>query len=203
MEEKQTWYKQMLAVPNNKGYLRILMIPAFVWLYLRAGETGDYWMAALVIALSGFTDFLDGKIARKFNMITSLGKVLDPVADKLTQAAMVICLSLRYPLMIAVFVLFALKEIVLGIVGLALLKKKHRRLDGAMWCGKICTFILYMAMFVLFLFPQIPAPAAVIMILICGALLIYAFLHYLSVYRRMWRGEDVPHTVRTQKGLAK
>ena len=108
--------------------------------------------------------------------------------------AMVICLSLRYPLMIAVFVLFALKEIVLGIVGLALLKKKHRRLDGAMWCGKICTFILYMAMFVLFLFPQIPAPAAVIMILICGELLIYAFLHYLSVYRRMWRVEDVPHT---------
>ena len=53
MEEKQTWYKQMLAVPNILGYLRILMIPAFVWLYLRAGETGDYWMAALVIALSG------------------------------------------------------------------------------------------------------------------------------------------------------
>lgn len=202
MEERQPWYKQMIAVPNILGYLRLIMIPIFVWLYLRAGETKAYWQPALVIAVSGLTDFLDGKIARKFHMITNLGKVLDPVADKLTQVSMVVCLALRYPLMIAVFVLFAVKEIVLGIVGLTLLQKKHRRLDGAMWCGKICTFVLYIVMFLLFLLPQIPLAAANVMILVCGALLIYAFLHYLWVYVRLWRGEEVPHTVHTKKGIA-
>ena len=75
-----------------------------------------------MIALSGFTDIIDGKIARKFNMVSDVGKVLDPVADKLTQATLVICLTARYPWMWALLALFAVKECLMLLWGYLTLK---------------------------------------------------------------------------------
>ena len=69
-----------------------------------------------ILVLSGITDFLDGKIARKFNMISELGKILDPVADKVTQGVLLICFLYKYKTVRYVFILFLLKEIYMSVM---------------------------------------------------------------------------------------
>ena len=73
--------KDIFSIPNILSFVRILLIPIFVWLYVTAGTSGEYYLAAAVVVASGITDFLDGQIARRCNMITEFGKFLDPLAD--------------------------------------------------------------------------------------------------------------------------
>ena len=80
--------KEAFNIPNMLGYFRLLLIPVFAMLYLKE----QYLQAGLVAVLSGLSDVLDGWVARKFNQITELGKVLDPMADKLTQGVAVFLL---------------------------------------------------------------------------------------------------------------
>ena len=86
--------KDLFKLPNILCYIRIALVPLFLYLYFTAMEPKDYYIATLVVLLSGITDFLDGQIARRCNMITDLGKIIDPVADKLMQFAMLIALIL-------------------------------------------------------------------------------------------------------------
>ena len=90
--KKEDWF----TIPNIMGYIRILLIPVFAWVYLHAESQSDYYIAAGIIGLSGLTDLFDGKIARKFNMVTELGKFLDPLADKLTLGVLILCMSTRF-----------------------------------------------------------------------------------------------------------
>ena len=92
-----------LTIPNLLSLIRIILIPVFGVLFYR----GEMLWAVIILVLSGLTDLFDGKIARKFNQVSELGKVLDPVADKLTQMTIAIILFLTFqksenPIMIAV-----------------------------------------------------------------------------------------------------
>ena len=178
--------REIFSIPNLMGYFRILLIPVFSWMYCTADSTGDYYAAAVVVGVSGLTDMFDGKIARRFNMITELGKFIDPLADKLTQAALLLCLAVRYPLMRAVLALFVVKEGFMLVMG-ALLLPRGKKLDGAMWFGKVCTAVLYAVLFLLLLLPGIGAAAANVLIGICGVFLLFSFLMYIPVFRRMWK----------------
>ena len=181
--------KELLSIPNLMGYFRLLMIPAFAWLYLTASTDMDYYMAALVMGISSLTDMFDGKVARKFNMITELGKFIDPLADKLTQGALVLCFAVRYPLMRAVLALFILKEGFMGIMGLLLLPR-GKKLDGAMWFGKVCTAVLYVLLFILLLFPGISLTAANLLISACGAFMLFSLIMYIPVFQKMWKESE-------------
>ena len=75
---------QFFTIPNLLSLVRLAMIPLLLWLYL---EKREYLWTAVVVVLSGATDIVDGIIARKYDLISDLGKALDPVADKLTQIA--------------------------------------------------------------------------------------------------------------------
>ena len=184
--------REILSIPNLMGYFRILLIPLFSWMYCTADSTGDYYAAAVVVGISGLTDMFDGKIARRFNMITELGKLIDPLADKLTQAALLICLAVRYPLMRAVLVLFVIKEGFMVVMG-ALLLPRGKKLDGAMWFGKVCTAVLYAVLFLLLLLPGIGIAAADVLIAVCGVFLLFSFLMYIPVFRRMWKeSREIP-----------
>lgn len=185
--------KEIFSIPNLMGYFRILLIPLFSWMYCTADSTGDYYAAAVVVGVSGLTDMFDGKIARRFHMITELGKFIDPLADKLTQAALLICLAVRYPLMRAVLVLFVIKEGFMAVMG-ALLLPRGKKLDGAMWFGKVCTAVLYAVLFLLLLLPGIGTTAANVLIGICGAFLLFSFLMYIPVFRRMWKESEGDRT---------
>ena len=102
--------EEFYSIPNCMGYFRILLIPVFCVLYLNADTWRDYYLAAGVILVSTITDFLDGQVARRFHMITELGKFLDPLADKLTHGAVAVCLAFRYETMRYLFALMLVKE---------------------------------------------------------------------------------------------
>ena len=147
--------KELLSIPNLMGYFRLLMIPVFVWLYLTASTDMDYYMAALVMGISSLTDMFDGMVARKFNMITEFGKFLDPLADKLSHGAILLCLLSRYPLILLMLVLYVIKEgfmLVMGIIKL----RQGKKLNGAKWFGKCCTALLYVVLLIFLIFPRLP-----------------------------------------------
>lgn len=176
--------KELFSIPNLMSYFRILLIPVFCWLYITAESDRDYLMAALVVLISSLTDLFDGKIARRFNMITQWGKILDPVADKLSHAALAICLATRYPLMWGLILLMAVKEGFMGIMGLIFLKK-GKMLDGAMWFGKVCTTVLFVGLMILFLFLHLPLAAANGIIIFMMAVMIITLFLYIPVFHRM------------------
>ena len=114
--------KEIFSIPNCLGYFRILLIPIFILLYVKAETKSDYYVAAAVILISGITDFLDGFIARTFHQVTELGKALDPVADKMTQGAIIIALMFKIEKMWMLVVFFLCKEAFMGINGHSLKK---------------------------------------------------------------------------------
>ncbi|WP_343208056.1 CDP-alcohol phosphatidyltransferase family protein [Anaerolentibacter hominis] len=189
MYEDKPLREQIFSIPNLMGYFRILLIPFFVWRYLTAETTGDYRIAALIIMVSGLTDLLDGYVARHFNMVTQVGKALDPFADKLTQGALIICLSTRYHWLIALIVLFVVKEGFMGVMGLIMLRK-NKMLNGAKWYGKICTTVLYVVMFLLILLPDMSVHAANTLIVVCGAVMLLTLISYIPVFIKMGRDQE-------------
>lgn len=178
--------KEVWSIPNILCYIRILLIPLFIWRYVSAVTPLDYDMAAVIIILSGITDFLDGFIARKFNQITELGKLIDPIADKLTQAAIAIVLVIRFEWMSLLLLVFMIKEITMGIVCLVLYKD-GKKLDGALWYGKLTTAVFYFTMVVLIAVPSLNLMIANTLILITTVMLIFAFLMYMSIFMKMKR----------------
>ena len=169
--------REVFSVPNILTYLRFILIPFFVWVYVTAKAPSDYFLAAVLILLSGFTDVADGFIARHFNMVTDWGKAVDPVADKLTQAAIAFCLVFRFPGMWILLTLFIIKELYMGIASLVLLRK-GKKLDGAMWFGKLSTAVFYLVMMVLIAYPPMPEVAAYVMMTVSGCFLLLSFVLY-------------------------
>ena len=176
--------KDIFNIPNSLSYIRILLIPFFVLVYMNAHDKQGYYLAASIILFSGFTDFLDGFIARRFNQITELGKTLDPIADKLTQAAIVFCLMFKIKWMFLLVILFVVKEIFMGIYSLVLLKKR-KKLDGAMWFGKVSTAVFYATMFIIIAFPFIEPMYVNSLMAITGVFLAIACVNYYFVFKKM------------------
>lgn len=138
---------RIVTIPNILSFFRICLIPVFVWLYL-ARE--NYTWTVYVLILSGVTDMVDGFIARRFHMVSNVGKVLDPIADKLTQAVMLLCLFTRFHMMLVPLILMLVRELFMGITGFLIIKKTGNVL-GACWHGKAATVLLY-AMIILHVF---------------------------------------------------
>ena len=119
----KNWKKEIFTIPNFMSLFRLALIPVYAYLYLTATERYQFTLAGLILAVSCLTDMIDGKIARKYNMITTLGKILDPLADKLTQLTLTICLSMKYPILYPVLVLFVLKELFQLVLGVLFLHR--------------------------------------------------------------------------------
>ncbi len=153
---------QIFSLPNILSYIRILMIPVIMMCYL--GLKLPITSAILVIA-SGFTDVLDGFIARKFHMVTDFGKLIDPIADKLTQAALICCLIPQYLVVVVLVALMAVKELLLLKWGLKAFHEREK-VNSSKWFGKLCSLFIYLSLFVLFLRPIILFPEFVAYILI-------------------------------------
>ena len=178
MENKRFSKKNILTIPNLISLFRILLIPLIILLY--CGKK-HYTATIMVITISGASDIIDGKIARKFNMVSDVGKVLDPVADKLTQAALVICLIARYPWMWALLALFAVKECLMPLWGYLTLKSTDT-INGAKWYGKLSTVVLYAVMIILILFVDIPHAVATALMLLCGGTMLLSLVMYGRFY---------------------
>ena len=177
--------KKIVTIPNILSFFRLCLIPVIIWLYI--GEKNYLW-AGIVLILSGATDLADGFIARHFHMISDLGKVLDPVADKLTQAAMLFCLCTRFPLMILPLVLMIVKEGFMGISGIMIIRKTGS-VFGADWHGKAVTVLLYAAMIVHVFWYEVPVLVSDLMIGACSLMIVISLLLYAKHNIRILKGE--------------
>ena len=185
-------FKGCWTIPNLLSVIRILLIPVFAVLFYNQ----EYGWAVLTLVLSGLSDFLDGKIARKFNQISALGKILDPVADKLTQVTLAVLLFMSFnkaqdetlKAFSWVFLVFIVKEIVM-VLGGAVMLACGIRPGAAEIYGKVATFAFYAIMILVIAFgPEVgvfrtaftlPNVLMMILVIISAILTLVAFASYL------------------------
>lgn len=175
------WKKDICSIPNLLSLFRLVLIPVYVTIYLNADTTADYYLSAGILAVSCLTDLIDGKVARHFNMITSLGKLLDPVADKATQFTLIMCLTIRYPVLWYLVGLFIVKESFQLIAG-GINYRKGKMLKGALIGGKICTTVLFLSLIAMVMFPNLQPKTVNIIVLVDGFFMLIAFVDYLTAY---------------------
>lgn len=178
---KKNWKKEICTIPNLLSLFRLVLIPVYVTIYCNATGPAHYFLAAAILAVSCLTDMIDGKIARKFNMISTVGKILDPIADKATQLTLILCLALRYPILWYLVGLFVLKEGFQAIAGMINLRK-GRILKGALLSGKICTTVLFLSLIVLVIVPQPPYAVVAALAGIDALFMLVAFADYALAY---------------------
>lgn len=175
---------EAFSIPNMLSYFRLLLIPLFIVLYVQE----DFTEALITLAASGLSDILDGRIARKYNMVTDLGKVLDPVADKLTQCAMMLCVAMRYPAMWWLLGLHVVKEIVMLGMGWYVLKKTDT-VNSAIWAGKLCTGVIYAVMMLHVILPHLPQPVSIGCTVVCAGLIVLSLIVYTARYVKILGGK--------------
>jgi len=173
----ENFKKEILTIPNLLSLFRLVLIPVYIVIYLNADEPSDYYLSAAILAVSCMTDFIDGKIARQFNMITNVGKFLDPLADKLTQFSLIVCLSVRHPVLMHVIVLFFIKEM-FQLIACLISFKKGMTMTGSFLAGKLCTTVLFISLILLIMFPDIPDKTVSIIAVIDSLFLVIAFARY-------------------------
>lgn len=143
MDNKEVWTfkkRDIFTIPNLLTYIRFILIVPFVYYFLQE----NYIPAAVCIVVSGLTDCFDGMIARKFNQVTSLGKILDPIADKFTLLAVVICMVIYIPQVLPAIIILLLKDVLMLLGGIDLINKSITP-PAAMWYGKIGTIVFYIS----------------------------------------------------------
>ncbi len=185
-------FKGCWTIPNLLSFLRIVIVPVFAYFFMQ----GQYGWAVFMLVLSGLSDFFDGKIARKFNQISALGKILDPVADKLTQITLAVLLFLSFnkaddatlKAFSWVFLVFIIKEFVM-VLGGAVMLAFGIRPGAAEIYGKVSTFAFYAVMIFIVAFgPEIgvfkalftiPNVLMMILVVISAILTLVAFASYM------------------------
>lgn len=172
---KKLFSGRIVTLPNLLSFFRLCLVPELIFQYTRPGGS---WRVLILLAVSALTDVLDGRIARRFGMVSDLGKALDPLADKLTQAAMLFCLARRFPLMLLPLTLLAVKEICCAAASLTAIGRTGR-VGSADWHGKLSTALLY-ALFALHLaVPGISGTLSGTLILLCTGVMLLSFVLYL------------------------
>lgn len=171
----------ILTVPNLLSLLRLGMIPVFVWLY----RNGFYALTAVTLILSGVTDVADGWYARRFGAVSDLGKILDPIADKLTQAAMLLCLTADHPALILPLILLVIKELFACLSGLAVIRYTGK-VPAAVWHGKATTMLLYLLMLLHVVWKEIPPALSNVLTAVCIVMMLismtlYGVSHFRSI----------------------
>ena len=175
------WKKEICTIPNLLSLFRLLLIPVYVAIYLNATDSVHYFVAAAILAVSCLTDLVDGKIARRFNMISTVGKVLDPVADKATQFTLIVCLAVKHPHLWLLIVLFVIKESFQLVAGLVNLRQR-KMLPGALMAGKVCTTVLFVSLITLVLLPDLEDQVINIVCVVDAVFMLISFAEYIRAY---------------------
>lgn len=193
MDQIKTILKDWNTIPNWLSYIRIALIPVFAVLFYGGHEV----IALIVIVVSGLTDFFDGKLARKLNQVSDLGKLLDPIADKLTQIALAIVFYLEFKnsdvelinTFSWVFLIFVIKEVVMVLFGLLMMMVGLRPVAAEI-VGKSATMVFYCVMILIVMFgpevgvlsPEVwtlPDKALLGLVIFAAALTVLAFMSYI------------------------
>lgn len=192
MSQQKKPINQNLTIPNALSVVRILIIPFFAWSFLQDRLP----LAVGLLVLSGLTDCVDGFIARKLNQVTELGKMLDPLADKLTQGVVALCLAMRFPVIGPVLLVFIVKELVMLCCAVGLLKKKKRPC-AAQWYGKVATVMFYASVALIVVmdgFLHVEGLAfqviSYVLLGLTAAMMIYSAVRYFQIFLTILRSND-------------
>ena len=181
--------KELMNIPNLLTILRMLMIPVFAKMYYSDMRAASM----LVFLLASATDVLDGYLARKWNQITSFGKLMDPLADKLMTLTMIFCLMNTGFLPVWVFSVLVCKELMMVAGGLALLKgvKGQKIVVMANWAGKAATALIISAIALIFPWHSWEIVRTVGQWLMYGAVgfSLFAMVNYASGYVKKLMGK--------------
>lgn len=182
-KEKKVDFKYILTVPNILSYIRIILIVPFVILFIQE----NYLWACITILASGLSDCVDGLLARKLNQVTQLGKMLDPVADKLTLLAVGVCLSIKQPVVIPVIIILVIKDLLLMLGGAFMLKRGLKPFASE-WYGKLGTVMFYISVSAIVLFDMILKIdwfwiVSVFMLSITAAIMLYSLYRYYKIFK--------------------
>lgn len=177
------WKKEIWTIPNLLSLFRLILIPVYVIIYLNARQISNYYLAAGILAVSCLTDLIDGKIARHFNMISTVGKILDPLADKATQFTLILCLAMKHPVLWYLVTIFVIKESFQLIAG-GINLRKGKMLKGALITGKICTTVLFVSLIVMVMIPGLNSSVINTITIIDIVFMLISFFDYLNTYRK-------------------
>ena len=183
MMKKTRFHGQFFSIPNILSYVRLGMIPLILWVYC---GLRDYYLAAVLTVLSAATDVVDGWIARHYNLITDWGKIIDPIADKLTQIAIAFCLAWRFVPMRYLLVLLIFKEIYMGIIGMIFIHKTDT-VEGSVWYGKMTTALFFLISMTLLLVPELTSLGVWLLVGAEGFSILLSMVLYTARYIRLYK----------------
>lgn len=166
--------KNIFTIPNILSMFRLLLLPVIVYMYI---NQKDYVLTGILLVISGLSDLLDGYIARTFNMMSDLGKILDPVADKATQAVVLLCLMTRFRWLVIPFICILIKELFMSCIGMVVIKKTGE-VNGAVWHGKVATCMLDFMIIVHIVFYKISYTFSIVLTIISTLLILLSFYLY-------------------------
>ena len=192
MPQEDQMRNKNLTIPNLMSAARIIMVPFFAYFYLR----DELLTAVIFLLLSGLSDLFDGMIARKYNQVTELGKMLDPLADKITQGVVAICLAVKIPEIRILLMLFIVKELLM-LCGAVILLKKRKRPSAAHWYGKVATTLFYASVTAIVCMRavlHVPNSTFIwvsnILLIVTAVFMVYAAVKYFQIFLEIIRSDD-------------
>ncbi len=190
--------KKVFNVPNLLSMLRIIIIFPFIYYFL----IDNYVISVVLIAISGFSDMFDGFIARRFNQITKVGMMLDPVADKLTLLSVVVCLSVKVPIIMPIILVLVVKEVLMLLAGIILLKN-HKTPPSAKWYGKTATIVFYISVAVIVILKAVwnieIESLTITLMCITVVLMLFALVKYFILFLDIMQDSSEKSTINTVK----
>ena len=168
-----------IPIPNILSVIRLSLVPAFVVVFFSDTPNAQR-LAGLIFVLASLTDALDGFIARRFNMVTRLGRILDPLADKLMTVSALLCITIAGLIPVWIVIVFAVKEAFMGVGALIL----YKRVDDVLpsnYLGKTATIVFIVSCVALMLF-RIPQPYSTVLLSIPLILTLIAFARYAVLF---------------------
>jgi len=174
------------ALPNILSIFRICLVPVFIVVYFTHSSDIRYW-AIIVYAVAGLSDLLDGYLARKFDAVSTLGKFLDPLGDKLMTFTVMVCITITNSILYWAVLVFFVKEVLMGIGGFLIYKKARVELPAANFIGKTSTFLLFLVCVTLMLFSELPEPIVVALTSTAICVTLIALAGYLGSYIKIMK----------------
>ena len=179
----------MKNVPNILSALRICLVPVFAATYFYGAGTVKIF-AAVVYAFASATDFLDGFIARKYDLTSNLGKILDPIGDKLMTLTALTCITIDGVIPIWAVIAVLAKELIMVGGGAVIRKKQDGTIPPSNIFGKMSTVVFFVVCVTLMLCKNIPENIATLLISIAIVLMMMALVSYIKTFISVVRKTD-------------
>jgi len=177
------------AVPNIISAFRICLVPIFIVTYFSDMRDSKVY-AAIIYAVATLSDFLDGFLARKYSASSNLGKVLDPLGDKLMIIAVMASITIDRLIPVWAVIAVGVKELLMATGGFVVHKKAGAEIPPSNIIGKVSTVVFFLVCVALMLFRDIPRTAAIAMISVAIALTFFALVSYANTFFSVMRNKN-------------